>query len=165
MRNNHITTLELLPCFIAAFKDAITKSNIKGGFRGAGLVPSDPEAVKSKMDVRLRTPTPPTVDNAPWVSRTPSNTLESGSQSKLIRERIQRHINSSPSSMDEAVEKLAKGAEMMAHSLVLMSNQVKELQAVEAASRRKSRKRKRIQAEGTLRAEEGVRLLEGVCSA
>ena len=61
--------------------------------------------------------------------------------------------------MVEAVEKLAKGAEIMAHSLVLMSNQVKELQAAnEAASRRKARKKKRIQAEGTLTAEEGVRL-------
>jgi hypothetical protein len=29
--------------------------------------------------------------------------------------------------MVEAVEKLAKGAEIMAHSLVLMSNKVKEL--------------------------------------
>jgi hypothetical protein len=38
--------------------------------------------------------------------------------------------------MVKAVEKLAKGAEMMAHLLVLMSNQVKELQAAnEAASR------------------------------
>ena len=60
--------------------------------------------------------------------------------------------------MVKAVEKLAKGAEMMAHSLVLMSNQVKELQAAnEAASRRKARKRKRIQAKGTLTAEEGLR--------
>jgi hypothetical protein len=47
----------------------------------------------------------------------------------------------------------------MVHSLVLMSNQVKELQAAnEAASCRKARKRKRIQAEGTLIVEEGVRL-------
>jgi hypothetical protein len=161
MRNriNHITKLEFLPCFIAAFKDAITESNIKGGFRGAGLVPLDAEAVISKLDVRLRTPTPPTTDVAPWESKTPSNTLEFGSQSTLIRERIQRHVNSSPTHMVEAVEKLAKGAEIMAHSLVLISNQVKELQAAnEAALRRKSRKRKRIKAEGTLTAEEGVRL-------
>jgi hypothetical protein len=161
MRNRitHITKLEFLPCFIAAFKNAITKSNIQGGFRGAGLVPLDAEAVISKLDVRLRTPTPPTTDVAPWVSKTPSNTLEFGSQSTLIREKMRRHVDSSPSLIVEAVEKLAKGAEMMAHSLVLMSNQVKELQAAnEAASRRKARKRKRIQAEGTLTAEEGVRL-------
>jgi hypothetical protein len=91
MRNkiNHITKLEFLPCFIGAFKDAITKSNIHGAFQGAGLVPLDAEAVISKLDVRLRTPTPPTTNVAPWVSKTPSNTLEFGSQSTLIRERCQ----------------------------------------------------------------------------
>ena len=47
----------------------------------------------------------------------------------------------------------------MAHSLVLISNQVKELQAAnEAALRRKARKRKRLQAKGTLTAKEGLRL-------
>ena len=141
MRNriNHITKLEFLPCFIAAFKDAITKSNIQGVFQGARLVPLDAEAVISKLDVRLRTPTPPTTNVAPWVSKPPSNTLEFGSQVTLIRERIQRHVDSLPTHIVEAVKKLAKGAEIMAHSLVLMSNQVKELQAAnEAASRRKA---------------------------
>jgi hypothetical protein len=117
MRNRitHITKIEFLPCFKAAFDAAVTKSNILGGFRGAGLVPHDPEAVISKLDVRLRTPTPPTVNDAPWQSQTPSNTLEFGSQSKLIREKIQRHVDSSPTSMVNALEKFAKGAEMMAH--------------------------------------------------
>jgi hypothetical protein len=46
MRNRitHITKTEFLPCFKGAFDAAITKSNILGGFRGAGLVPFDPEA-------------------------------------------------------------------------------------------------------------------------
>ena len=91
--------------------------------------------------------------------RTPSNTLEFGSQSKLIRERIQRHGDSSPTSMVDALNRLTKGAEMMAHSLVLVRNQVAELQAAnEAATRRKSHKRKRIQIDGTLIVSEGVRL-------
>jgi hypothetical protein len=54
---------------------------------------------------------------------------------------------------------LPKGAEMMPHSLVLMRNQVVEFQAVdEAATRRKSHKRKRIQTERSLMFSEGVRL-------
>lgn len=36
----------------------MTKENVRAGFRGSGLVPLDPEAVLSKLDVRLRTPTP-----------------------------------------------------------------------------------------------------------
>ena len=48
---------------------------------------------------------------------------------------------------------------MIAHSLVLVRNQVAELQAAnEAATRRKSHKRKRIQRDGTLTVSEGVRL-------
>ena len=62
---NHITKLEFLPCFIAAFKASITTNNILGGFRGAGLAPFDPEAVISKLNVRLRTPPPPPVNNEP----------------------------------------------------------------------------------------------------
>jgi hypothetical protein len=47
---------------------------------------------------------------------------------------------------------------MMAHSVVLITKRNAELQANEAASRRKSHKRKRIQQQGTLTVEEGIRL-------
>ena len=123
------------------------------------MVPLDPEAVISKLDVRLCTPTPPTVDNSTWQSRTPSNILEFGSQLKLIQERIQRHIDSSPTSMVDALEKLAKGAEMMVHSLVLMTMRNAELQAAnEAAMQRKLHKRKRVQREGTITVDAGMQL-------
>jgi hypothetical protein len=161
MRNKitRISKLEFLPCFKAAFDESITESNIWGGFRGAGLVPFNPEAVISKLEVCLCTPPLPTVDESTWHSETRSNTLEFRSQLKLIRERIQRHGDSSPTSMIDALNWLTKGAEMMAHSLVLVRNQVAELQAAnEAATRRKSHKRKRIQREGTLTVSEGVRL-------
>jgi hypothetical protein len=61
--------------------------------------------------------------------------------------------------MVDALKQLIKGAEMMAHSAVLLGNRVAELQAAnEAATRRKSHKRKRIQKEGVLTIEEGARL-------
>ena len=68
MRNKitYITKTEFLPCFIAAYNASITKSNILGGFRGAGLVPFNPEAVVSTLNVRLRTPPLPTVEDSPW---------------------------------------------------------------------------------------------------
>ena len=85
---NHIDKTSFLPCFIAAHKAAITKSNILGGFRGAGLVLFNLEAVVSTLNVRLRTPPLPTVEDSPWQSQTPSNTLELGSQSTLVKTRI-----------------------------------------------------------------------------
>jgi hypothetical protein len=161
MRNKitRISKLEFLPCFNAAFDASITQSNIQGGFRGAGLVPFNLEVVISRLEVRLCTPPLPTVDESTWHSQTPSNPLKFGSQSKAIRERIQGHGDSSPKSMVDALNRLTKGAEMMAHSLVLVRNQVAKLQAAnEAATRRKSHKRKRIQQEGTLTVNEGLRL-------
>ena len=161
MRNHitHITKLEFLPCFKRAFDAAITSSNIQGGFRGAGLVPFAPDRVISRLDVKLRTPSPLPPSNSPWQSQTPSNALELGSQSTLVKSRIQRHLDSSPTSMVEAFEKVSKGAAIIAHKLVLAQREIAALKAAnEAATRRKSRKRKHIQAEGTLTAEEGQRL-------
>jgi hypothetical protein len=48
-----------LLAFKAAFKRLITKENICASFRGAGLVPHKLEAVLLKLNVVLRTPTPP----------------------------------------------------------------------------------------------------------
>jgi hypothetical protein len=48
-----------LPAFKAAFKKSMTKENICAGFRGAGLVPHNLEAVILKLDVVLHTLTPP----------------------------------------------------------------------------------------------------------
>lgn len=76
-----------------------------------------------------------------------------------MKTRIQRHVDSSPTSIVEAFEKVSKGAAIIAHKLVLAQLEIAELRAAnEAASRRKSHKRKRIQKEGTLVVEEGQRL-------
>jgi hypothetical protein len=48
-----------LLAFKVAFKKLIIKENICVSFRGAGLVPHNPEAVLLKLDVVLRTLTPP----------------------------------------------------------------------------------------------------------
>jgi hypothetical protein len=59
--------------------------------------------------------------------------------------------------MVDALEKLSKGAEMAAHQLVLVRNEVAELQAAnKAATQRKSHKRKRVQKEGTLTVADNV---------
>ena len=76
-----------------------------------------------------------------------------------MKTRIQRHADSSPTSIVEAFEKVSKGAAIIAHKLVLAQQEIAELQAAnKAATRRKSHKRKRVQAEGTLIVQDGLRL-------
>ena len=59
----HITKLEFLSAFKAARQESITSDNIRGAFRGVGLVSLDPDHVISKLDVKLRTLTPPLPTN------------------------------------------------------------------------------------------------------
>jgi hypothetical protein len=60
----HINKETFLPAFKAAYNLTFTKKNACAGFRGTGLVPFNSEAVLSKLDVRLRMPTPPQQNNA-----------------------------------------------------------------------------------------------------
>jgi hypothetical protein len=147
---NHITKLEFLPAFKAAFSQSFTSANIRSAFRGAGLVPLQPDAVLSKLDVQLRTPTPAAMPEALWEARTPSNVRELEAQSTLIRNRVQRHKSSSPASIIQAIDQLKKGAEVMMLSAELMRDRITSLEkANKAASARKQRKKSVYSSEGS----------------
>jgi len=56
---HHISKETFLLAFKAAYDLTFTKENARAGFRGAGLVLFNLDAVLSKLNVRLRTLTPP----------------------------------------------------------------------------------------------------------
>jgi len=157
---NHITKLEFLPAYQAAHNTSITPKNICGGFRGAGLIPYDPEAVISKLDIKLRTPTPPLPEALPWVSQTPGNTLEFDSQRTLIKDSIVRHKSSSISPILHAVDHFLKGAQTIAHQLAILEAENTALRtATELATKRRQRKKKRLQYHGSLTIQDGLDLI------
>ncbi|RDW91678.1 hypothetical protein BP5796_02843 [Coleophoma crateriformis] len=138
---------------------------MSGGFAGAGLVPYDPERVLSKLDVRLRTPTPPLAVAVgvgdTWVTRTPQNPIEADSQTGLIKTQISNHQNSSPTPILDAVDQFSKGAKAMMHEVALLRAEVSTLRrANEALGKRRRAKRTRLQHGGTLTVEEGQALAE-----
>ena len=81
-------------------------------------------------------------------------------QSTLLREKIRRRVSSTPPSIVDAVQRLTKGAEVMIHQAVLLREEVAALQkANEAISKRRSRKRRRIQKHGSLTIAEGAEIV------
>ena len=143
----HINKEGFLPAFKDAFFSVFTYENCKKAFEASGLVPVNAQVVLDRLDVRLHTPPPVPLPETLWQSRTPSNTYEFGSQSKLVSERFVR----SPKSAQEGFSQLVKGAELMLHQNVIMSSRITELEAQLAeVTKRKSRKRKRIQTGGTI---------------
>ena len=95
-----------------------------------------------RLKVRLRTLPAPLPQETPWQSKTPSNTHEFGSQSKLVREALTR----SPVTAQAGFSQLIKGGELMLHENALQRARISELEEQLAVmTKRKSRKRKRIQ--------------------
>jgi hypothetical protein len=78
----------------------------------------------------------------------------------LIRNRARRHKSSSPASIIKAIGQLRKGAVVIMLLAKLMRNQITSLKkANEAATKRRQRKKKRIQKQGTLTKGEGEDIL------
>jgi hypothetical protein len=102
--------------------------------------------------VQLRTPTPPAaLTEALWKACTPSNARELEAQSSLICERVRKHKSSSPASIIKKIDQLKKGAKIIIISAELMKERIASLErANEAASKRRERKKKRIQKRGVL---------------
>ena len=160
----HITKTDFLPAFFSAFQAAMTENNIKGAFRGAGIVPSDPESVLSRLDVKLRTPSPVEgVVELPnlWVPKTPNNPTEATSQTDYIKRRISRHQGSSPTSILAAVDQVAKGACGIMHRVAVMKAENEQLRKANAllSKRRRSRKT-RLRQGGSMTIADGQALLD-----
>lgn len=76
---DYITKVEFLLAFRAAYDNTMTTSNALGGFRGTSLVSFNPQAVITKLDVKLQTLTPtgpPSAEADIWVSQTPHTAAE-----------------------------------------------------------------------------------------
>lgn len=161
VRIQHITKLEFLPAFKVAFNAAFIEQNIKSGFRATGLVPYNPENVLSHLDLRLKTPTPPPTNELNWTPKTPQNAIELEFQTTYLKNRIVQHQDSSPTSINEAFDRLTKGAQIMIHGATLMRAEIKALQEANQLKKRRERKKKRrIYQGGSLTVEEGEEIVQ-----
>ena len=116
-------------------------------------MPYDPERVLSKLDVQLRTPTPPGPPAAnSWFSQTPHNPQEANLQAELMMARISRGPNSSPTVA--VINQFKKGATAMIHRMSLLETENRVLrEANEALSKRRRAKKTRVQHAGPLTAQ------------
>jgi hypothetical protein len=144
----HITKIEFFTVFKNAFFASLSEDNVRGGFRGAGLVLFNPDTVLSKLNVKLRTPTPPRLSpstSTPWVSKTPQTAYEATSQSDFIKSKVARHQDSSPTAIYDAMDQMVKCTATIMHQVVLMKDRIRELEeANRTLSKRRREKKTRI---------------------
>ncbi|EDO00461.1 hypothetical protein SS1G_14331 [Sclerotinia sclerotiorum 1980 UF-70] len=149
--------------FKAVYQQSITIQNIKAGFRGAGLIPFDPQSILSKLDVRIRTSTPPSISlelTNFWISQISHNPTEALLQSTLVKARIARYQSSSPTPIFETVQALAKGTERLTHEVTLLNAENRMLRrANEALSKRRRAKKIQLRNGGVLTGQEAEDIL------
>ena len=107
MALDHIGRIDkkaFIATFAKVFEKVFSKANITASFKATGLVPNNPLVVLSKLDVKVRTPTPLLSEVPQWNPKTPTNANEIEAQSTLLRDRIQKHQRSSPTPIVEIVD-------------------------------------------------------------
>jgi hypothetical protein len=141
---NHIDKLEFLPLYQEARAQALSESNIKGGFRATGLVPFNPSAVLSLLP-KYTTPSPPqpTVQlpsSRSWTTKTPHNILELQKQTQLLKQCLIQQDQPPPTPTERALNQLVKGCEMAIHNARILASQNQQL-----LTENKRQKQKRAQ--------------------
>ena len=70
---NHIDKLDFLSAYQIARERAFQPKTIQNSFTAAGLIPFNPEHVLAKLNIHLRTPTPPPSRSSQFSPKTPQN--------------------------------------------------------------------------------------------
>lgn len=159
----HIAKEDFFPGFLEAYTAAMTDRNIRSGFEAAGIVPLNGERVIAALDhpQLFRTPTPPSDQpTPPWVTKTPTTTKEASKQSDFIKRRIKDHQNSSPTSILEAMDQMAKATHRVMHRVALLTKENDQLRETNhILSKRRRTKNKHLKSGGSLTIDESQVLL------
>ncbi|KAJ5614365.1 hypothetical protein N7528_008019 [Penicillium herquei] len=137
---NHIDKLDFLTAYPQAHANTFKLETIKNSFEAAGIVPFDPQSVLSKLNIQLRTPTPPRSrgsQSSAFCPHTPTNIHELLKQASSIKAFLKQHSNSPPSPSHTALNQLIKGCQITIHNGILLEQENKQLRATNTIQRQK----------------------------
>jgi hypothetical protein len=154
-RINYIDKLDFLEAYPSARIKAFKSETIKNSFAAAGLIPYNPDRVISKLDIRLRTPTPPSSQGSEWEPKTPSNYVQLQKQASSIKALLKQRSKSPPSPLNSAIDQVLKAYQITMQSAALLEKEVSELRAAN-----ETKKRKRTRSTRQIASEEGLSVLE-----
>ena len=147
MRNgvNHIDKLDFLAAYPSARTEAYKTNTIKNSFGAAGLIPFCPDRVISKLNIHLRTPTPPpsrgSDSSQNFTPKTPFTEKQLRRQASLIRTTL-RTRSQSPS---PALNQLVKGFQLSIQGAILLAEEVRGSRAeIEKKKQKRNRSRKHM---------------------
>jgi hypothetical protein len=162
---NHIDKLDFLEAYPHARLKAYKSNTIKNSFAAAGLVPYNPDRVISKLDIRLRTPTPPvslgSESSRNFTPKTPFTEKQLRRQASSVKALLCTGSRSPPSPSNRALNQLVKGCQLAMHNGILLAKENNELRAAnEKKKQKRTRSKRQIPQEESLSVSEARELIE-----
>jgi hypothetical protein len=145
-RVNYIDKQDFLEVYYTVYIEIMNQANIKSSFAATGVLLYDPERVLSKLNTQLQTPTllptsGPGLGLGPWVPETLYNTAELELQSKAIKDYLKHCTKSPPSPTELVLNQLVKGCKIAMNSTILLAEENRQLQAINAKQTKKRARR------------------------
>ncbi|EED14745.1 conserved hypothetical protein [Talaromyces stipitatus ATCC 10500] len=162
---NHIDKLDFLADYPRARIKAFQPSIIQNSFAATGLVPINPERVLLKLNISLRTPTPPSSRpssrSSQFTPKTPKTAVQLQKQASMLKELLKQRSNSPPSPSKIILDQIIKGHYQALHHTALLAQENANLRiANEKKCRKRNRSTRQIVHEGGLSVEEGLQLAQ-----
>jgi hypothetical protein len=160
---NHIDKGDFLADYQHARLEAFKSATIQNSFVATGLVPVDTEKVLNKLNISLRTPSPPSSRpssrSSEFVPETPRTIAQLRKQSSRMIDLLDRLSQSPRSPLKSVVHRIIKGHYLTLHTLVLLMHDNTNLRiASERSAKKGTRSTKHLPCEEGLTVEEALQL-------
>jgi hypothetical protein len=163
---NHIDKFDFLDDYQRARLEAFQQpAIIQNSFAASGLVPVDAERVLSKLNISLRTPTPPSSRpgsrSSQFTPKTPRTVVQLQKQASMLKDLLKQRSNSPPSPSKTMLDQIIKGHCIALHNTALLAQENANLRAAnEKVVKKRTRSTKQIPCEEGLSAEEAQQLAQ-----
>jgi hypothetical protein len=159
---NHIDKFDFLDDYKRARLEAFHQpAIIHNSFAASGLVPVDAERVLSKLNISLRTPTPPSSRpssrSSQFTPKTPRTVIQLQKQASMLKDLLKRRSNSPPSPSKTMLDQIIKGHSIALHNTALLAQENANLRvANEKVVKKRTRSTKQMPCEVGLTVEESL---------
>jgi hypothetical protein len=162
---NHIDKLDFLADYPRARTEAFQLHIIQSSFAATGLVPINPGQVLSKLNISLRTPTPPSSRpssrSSQFTPKTPKTVVQLQKQASMLKELLKQRSNSPPNPSKIMLDQIIKGHYISLHNTALLAQENANLRVANEKKRQKrTRSNRQMEHEGGLSVEEGLQLAQ-----
>jgi hypothetical protein len=162
---NHIDKLDFLADYPRARTEAFQPHIIQSSFAATSLVPVNPERVLSKLNISLRTPTPPSSRpssrSSQFTPKTPKTVVQLQKQASMLKELLKQRSNSPPTPSKIMLDQIIKGHYISLHNTALLAQENANLRVANEKKRQKrTRSNRQIAHEGGLSVKEGLQLAQ-----